>query len=244
MGSAEIKVRDLCCQYDQQEVLRKLSFSVEAGEFVAIVGSSGAGKSTLLHAIAGFLDFTGEILVPDRVGIVFQDYAVYPWFTVAGNIAVGLDRSLSLLERRSKVIEYLELVGLTDHADKYPAQLSGGQTQRVAVARSLAANPSVILFDEPFGSLDFFTRERMQTWLLDLWEKQHKTVLFVTHSIDEALFLSDRVLVVGSGTIVREFLVNFSRPREESLKFTESFVALKRLVRETMQLSQSTIHRN
>jgi len=138
-------------------------------------------------------------------------------------------------QRDELVAKYLEMIGLTNDARKYPYELSGGQSQRVALARALVLNPDVILMDEPFGALDQFTREKMQVWLLDIWEKSHKTVIFVTHNIEEAIYLSDRVIVMGQGVILGEFPVSFNRPREDQIKFTPAFVSLKRQVLELME---------
>jgi ABC-type nitrate/sulfonate/bicarbonate transport system ATPase subunit len=231
---AHIHVEHLSVKYGESEVLHDLCFQVERGEFVSIVGKSGCGKSTLLHALAGFIEHEGEIHFPADVGIVFQDYAVFPWLTVRGNISFGL-RSDSRKERKKLLADLLSMVGLVGDAKKYPFQLSGGQAQRVALARAFAADPSVILMDEPFGALDTFTRDKMQSWLLDMWEKDHKTVLFVTHNIEEALFLSDRVIVVGGGQILGEVPVSFGRPRLESIKFLQSFLDLKRDVLKYME---------
>ena len=162
-----IEVRDLCVSYGDHAVLDAVNLKVRNGEFVSIVGQSGCGKSTLLLALAGFIAYQGQVTVPEHIGMVFQNYAVFPWLTVRGNIAFGL-HELGALERENVIAHHLRLVGLEDHAHKYPAQLSGGQTQRVALARALAPRPKVVFMDEPFGALDMFTRERMQEWLEDV----------------------------------------------------------------------------
>jgi NitT/TauT family transport system ATP-binding protein len=231
---AQIQVRRLRVRYDGNEILHGVDLNVERGEFVSIVGQSGSGKSTLLHALAGFIDSEGEARMPKGIGMVFQNYAVYPWLTVRGNIAFGL-HGINRQKRERIIDTHLELVGLEEQENKYPAQLSGGQTQRVALARALAPNPEVIFMDEPFGALDMYTREKMQTWLLEVWEKDHKTVLFVTHNIEEAIFLSDRIIVIGDGKILGEFPSPFERPRTELLKFTPPFVELKRQILELIE---------
>lgn len=231
---AQIQVRGLRVRYDGNEILHGIDLNVERGEFVAIVGQSGSGKSTLLHALAGFIDSEGEVRMPKEIGMVFQNYAVYPWLTVRGNIAFGL-HGINRQKQEEIIAAHLNLVGLDEQADKYPAQLSGGQTQRVALARALAPNPEVIFMDEPFGALDMYTREKMQAWLLEVWEKDHKTVLFVTHNIEEAIFLSDRVIVIGDGEILGKFPSPFERPRTEPLKFTPTFVELKRQILELIE---------
>jgi NitT/TauT family transport system ATP-binding protein len=161
--------------------------------------------------------------------MVFQNYAVFPWLTVRDNIAFGL-RGLPVQEREDIVARYLEMVDLTAHAGKYPAQLSGGQTQRVALARAFAPNPKVIFMDEPFGALDTFSRNNMQEWLGQAWQRENKTILFVTHSIEEALFLSDRILLFGDGQICGDLNVDFARPRTAETKFDPEFVDLRKKV--------------
>ncbi|MEM9367583.1 MAG: ABC transporter ATP-binding protein [Planctomycetota bacterium] len=234
INTHEIVLNRLSVSYGDTQVLHELSLAVDAGEFVAIVGKSGSGKSTLLYALAGFVKSEGEIKKPDSIGMVFQDYAVYPWLRVSANVAFGL-RGDSSADRREIVHRYLDLVGLSDHAQKFPAQLSGGQVQRVALARALAPNPDLLLFDEPFGALDIYTREKMQTWLLNLWQTEHKTALFVTHGIEEAIYLSDRVVVIGAGSIVGQYDVPFSRPRDETIKYSAEFVALKQEIRSLLE---------
>jgi NitT/TauT family transport system ATP-binding protein len=229
-----IQVRGLRVRYGENEILHGLDFTVERGEFVSIVGKSGCGKSTLLHALAGFIDKEGEIKMPESVGMVFQNYAVFPWLSVKGNIGFGL-HGINGQQKEEVIVRHLEMIGLSADAHKYPAQLSGGQAQRVALARALAPDPEVILMDEPFGALDMFTREKMQTWLLDIWEEDHKTVLFVTHNIEEAIFLSDQLIVLGQGDILGEFPVPFDRPRSDQIKFTAAFVELKKQILETME---------
>lgn len=233
-NGAHISVDGLRVKYGDMEVLHGVDFQVKRGEFVSIVGKSGCGKSSLLHALAGFIEFTGDVKMPAEIGMVFQNYAVFPWLTVRGNIAFGLD-GLDAQQRHRVVEQSLEMVGLSNHAKKFPFQLSGGQAQRVALARALAPDPEVIFMDEPFGALDTFTRERMQTWLLDIWAKAGKTILFVTHNLEEAVFLSDRVIVFGQGDILGEFSVPFSRPRTERLKFTQPFADLKEQILELME---------
>jgi NitT/TauT family transport system ATP-binding protein len=188
--------------------LLDVDLDVAEREFVCLLGPSGCGKSTLLNLVAGFLrPSSGEILVDggpvtgpgaDR-GVVFQEYVLFPWLTVAGNVEFGLRlQGAPAAERRRTVERYLELVGLTAHAAKYPVQLSGGMKQRVAIARALANNPAIILMDEPFGALDAQTREVLQDELGRIQRLEHKTVLFVTHSIREAVYLADRVVVMTS----------------------------------------------
>ena len=188
--------------------LDRTSLDVRDGEFLSLLGPSGCGKSTLLDLLTGLTTPTdGEILIDghpvdgpgtDR-GIVFQQYALLPWRTALGNIEFGLENSVrSRRERRETARHYLNLVGLTDFADRHPGELSGGMKQRVAIARSLSYDPDVLLMDEPFAALDAFTRESLQDLLLTIREETQKTIVFVTHSIDEAVYLSDRVAVMSA----------------------------------------------
>ncbi|MEV7416594.1 ABC transporter ATP-binding protein [Streptomyces sp. NPDC089919] len=188
-------------------VLDGLDLELAAGSFTALLGPSGCGKSTVLGAVAGFVRPTaGRVTVadvpvtgpgPDR-GVVFQHYALFPWRTARGNVEFALKRlGLKRAERRRRALAALAEVGLADGAEKYPAQLSGGMQQRVALARAVAAEPDVLLLDEPFGALDALTRTRMQDLLRRLWQRTGLTVLFVTHDIDEALSLAERVVVLG-----------------------------------------------
>lgn len=191
------------------EALRDVDLDIAEGEFVALVGASGCGKSTLLRLAAGFERVTaGELSVGDRPvlgpgpdrGVVFQDYGLFPWLTVEDNVSYGLRmRGLPSAEVASRTREHLELVQLTAFADRYPGQLSGGMQQRVAIARVLANDPAVLLMDEPFGALDSLTRERLQHSLMEIWQAVRPTVLFVTHSVEEAVFLADRVVVMSGG---------------------------------------------
>lgn len=228
-----IEIDDLRVDYDGVEILHGINCSVQRGEFVSIVGKSGCGKSTLLLALAGFIPSEGRVTRPAEIGMVFQSYAVFPWLTVRGNIAFGV-RETDRAERERVIAKHLKLVDLEHHASKYPSQLSGGQTQRVALARAMAPNPSVILMDEPFGALDAFTRDRMQEWLQDVWERDHKTVLFVTHNIEEAIFLSDRIVTMGDGQVLDDLPVRLRRPRPPEVKFDHEFVELKRQIVQRM----------
>jgi NitT/TauT family transport system ATP-binding protein len=212
-GSAQIVIDGVSHLYRPprgREVLALDDVSLEVGnrEFVALLGPSGCGKSTLLYLIGGFLPVeTGAIRIdgkpvagpgPDR-GIVFQHFALFPWKTVRGNILYGLERqSLPQAEREKRAAEFIELVGLQGFEDSYPSQLSGGMKQRTAIARTLAFDPKILLMDEPFGALDAQTRGLMQSELLSIWRRTPKTVIFVTHDVQEAVFLADRVAVMSA----------------------------------------------
>lgn len=227
---AQISVEALSVFYGDVCVLSGVDLKVMRGEFVSVVGSSGSGKTTLLNSLAGFISYQGSIRVPGKIGVVFQDYSAFPWMTVSENIAFGLHDGGRRAGADEIVRQHLKLIKLEDSAGKYPAELSGGQVQRVGIARALAPNPDVILMDEPYGALDRDTRERMQKWLLDVWAQDNKTIFFITHDIEEAIFLSDRVLVLGGNRIADEYPVPFDRPRTEDIKFTHDFTALKRTI--------------
>lgn len=198
---------------------------LQPGTFTALIGPSGCGKSTLLNVVAGFVaPTTGGVAVDGRqvdgphpsVGVTFQSFALFPWFTALGNVEFPLRRiSMSKAERRQRAMEALSEVGLADHAQKYPNELSGGMKQRVAIARTFTSDPTVLLMDEPFGALDAQTRLRMQELLTQIWSRHRKTVLFVTHDVDEALRLADLVCVMtpGPGRICERIPVDLPRPR-------------------------------
>lgn len=209
-------------------------------EFVSIIGPSGCGKSTLIFISAGLLSPTeGTVLHlghpvtrPHRSrGVIFQGDAVFPWLTVQQNVEFGLKRRKVLREERHRIAaEYIKLVGLSGWEHRYPKELSGGMRKRVDIARVFANDPSLLLLDESFGQLDAQTKERLQVELLELWERDQKTVVFVTHDIEEALFLADRVVVMSArpGQIIRELAVPFGRPRSLELKTDPQFQLLRR----------------
>jgi NitT/TauT family transport system ATP-binding protein len=207
------------------EALRDISLTVSSGEFVALLGPSGCGKSTLLELIAGLEPISsGEITIdgqrvtgPDpRAVMVFQEHSLFSWLTVEDNVAFGLKmKGIPLAERRARARTVLERVRLAKFAGHYPHQLSGGMKQRAAIARALVGNPGFILMDEPFAALDFQTRVLMQQFLLEIWQDFGSTILFVTHQIDEAVLLSDRVLTfsAGPGRIIEDLKIDLPRPR-------------------------------
>jgi sulfonate transport system ATP-binding protein len=207
-------------------VLNNLSIEIRSGEFICIVGHSGCGKSTLLKIIAGLLEcnsgsvkLDGKIIQePDiDVGMIFQEHRLFPWLTIKENVALGLD-NISRDKGNRIVSEYLELVNLTGFETAYPHQLSGGMAQRASIARSLVNNPKVLLLDEPFGALDALTRIQMQQEILRIWEKEKTTMILVTHDIDEAIYLGDRVVVMSSrpGAILDIFQISLPRPRDRA----------------------------
>jgi NitT/TauT family transport system ATP-binding protein len=220
-------------------VLQDFNLSVREGEFLSVLGPSGCGKSSFLNILAGLVPQTkgdvridGQILsgVSRKLGVVFQGYALFPWRTVIENIEIGLEiRDVKRAERRAEASRFLALVGLQAYGNHYPHQLSGGMRQRVAIARALAYGPEVLLMDEPFGALDAQTRESLQSELLGIWEKSAKTVVFITHSIDEAIFLSDRVAIMtrGPGRVKEIIDIPLPRPRDDSVRNSTEFLALR-----------------
>jgi NitT/TauT family transport system ATP-binding protein len=230
--------------------LADIDVAIDQGEFVCLLGPSGCGKSTLLKIVAGLIPQTSGVVSidgrpvrgpgPDRA-VVFQDYALFPWMTVADNVEFGLAaRGVDPARRRATSAELLRAVGLADFAGKYPHHLSGGMKQRVSIARALAVDPVLLLMDEPFGALDAQTRFVMQQELLRIWRAYRKTVIFVTHSIEEALYLGDRVLVMTArpGRLKEEIRVTHPRPRDvASADFTQ-------LRRRTLDLLSEEIARS
>jgi len=222
---------------DEVEALAPVDLAIPRGEFVCMIGASGCGKSTLLRIIAGFEEpTTGEVAIDGKPvtgpgsdrGMVFQDYALFPWMTVRQNISFGpRQRHLAREEIDKTTDEFVRMVGLERFADRYPNQLSGGMKQRVAIARVLANNANILLMDEPFGALDALTREQLQNELLQIWERTGVTTIFVTHSVEEAVLLADRVLVMsaGPGKIDSDFRIDLPRPRDVS---SPEFNALRR----------------
>ncbi len=211
-----------------QVILQDINFNVDKGEFLCIVGPSGCGKTTLLRMIAG-LDFptNGHILEEETEisgpsierGYVFQQYSLFPWLNVLENVTFGLElRGMEENERNQKAREYLKMVGLSQAENSYPKELSGGMKQRVAIARSLVNDPHVLLMDEPFSALDVQTRHKLQEELVRIWREEQKTIIFVTHNVDEAVFLADRVVVLSRdpGTVIKSFQINLNRIRDRN----------------------------
>ncbi|XHO97230.1 ABC transporter ATP-binding protein [Azospirillum sp. A26] len=235
--------------------LQNIDLDIRKGEFVCLLGPSGCGKSTLLNAVAGFQPpTTGTVTVDGRIitepgpdrGMVFQEYALFPWMTVAQNVAFGLEiKGMSKPEIAERVEWLLQKLHLQDFRNRFPKDLSGGMRQRVAIARVLALDSPILLMDEPFGALDALTRRTLQDELLRIWEEVGKTILFVTHSIEESIYLADRIIVMTyrPGTIKRDVLVDMPRPRDGS---TPEFNRLKRelsqmVMEEQQRFSQDEI---
>jgi NitT/TauT family transport system ATP-binding protein len=227
--------------------LRNITAGIAEGEFVSIVGPSGCGKSTLLYIVGGFIPSSnGRVLVAGKTvtgpgrdrGPVFQEFALFPWKTVRGNILYGLiEQKMPRAQAEARVAYLLELVHLQGYENLYPKELSGGMKQRVAIARTLAYNPAILLMDEPFGSLDAHTRALLQDELLAIWERETKTVMFITHGVDEAVYLSDRVIVMTAspGRLKADIRIELPRPRRrESVlldrRYQEYVIEISRLM--------------
>ena len=247
--TARVRIENLTKHYDGEQgtvrALEDVTFDVANGEFVCIVGPSGSGKTTLFRIIAGLDDATagavylnGERVegpTPD-MGVVFQEYHLFPWRTVRGNVGFGLEKSgVPADDRRRRVAEMLDLVGLEEFADAYPKSLSGGMKQRVGLARALAVDPDLLLMDEPFGALDAQTKETLQGELLDIWRATGKTILFVTHDVEEAVKLADRIVVLSRspGRIDEVVDVDLPRPRSRAeTGFGEYYERVLELIRD------------
>jgi NitT/TauT family transport system ATP-binding protein len=238
----QIEVKNVSFEYrvDKGRVLaiKDVNFSVRQSEFLCLLGPSGCGKTTILNILAGLLQPTdGEIRIGGAAlgkngqnrGVVFQDFAqLFPWRTARHNVEFGLEmRKVDKATREQTALEFLRLVGLEKFADVFPHQLSGGMQQRVAIARSLAYNPQVLLMDEPFAALDAMTREDMQRLLTDIWQKTKKTIVYITHNVAEAVYLGDKVIVLDAhpGTVRAELALDLPRPRDP---LSEPFIVSQR----------------
>jgi len=243
-GAAGVQIVELTKVYDTRNgplsVFDRLSLDVAPGAFVAVVGPSGCGKTTLLLCLAGLLQPTaGEVRVdgqpivgpaPEQLGVIFQEANLLPWRSVLDNVAFPLElRGVGKKERYDRAAEFLDLVRLSDFTQAYPSELSGGMKQRVAIARGLIQDPRVLLMDEPFAALDEQTRMRMGAEVLRIWEATHKTIIFVTHNLTEAVFLSDQVVVLGTrpATVLDRVQVDLPRPRTYDAMATETFGLLR-----------------
>ncbi|MFC7397218.1 ABC transporter ATP-binding protein [Chelatococcus sp. GCM10030263] len=244
-ATTKLDIRNITKYYrsggERLTVLEDFSLAVAELEFLVLLGPSGCGKSTLLRIIDGIETCDeGEIILDGKNvtnttgagrGMVFQSFELFPWRTVLDNVAFGLEVSgTSKAERHARAREYVNLVGLSAFEKSYPHELSGGMQQRVGIARALAIKPSVLLMDEPYGALDVQTRDLLQDELLEIWDRERKTVIFVTHSIEEALYLADRIVVMSPrpGRIEQIIDVPFARPRREAVKSTPEFLNLRR----------------
>ncbi|MGP5079284.1 ABC transporter ATP-binding protein [Brachybacterium alimentarium] len=221
------------------EALGDVSLTVEENEFITVVGPSGCGKSTLMNILAGLEEPTGGTALVDGLevdgpsperGVIFQQYALFPWLTVRQNVEFGLKTAkVPAAERRATAQNFIDMVGLSDFADALPKTLSGGMKQRCAIARAYSMNPSILLMDEPFGALDALTRVRMQEHLLQTWEQEKRTIVFITHDVDEAAFLASRVIIMAArpGRIHRVIDVDLPYPRTEEVRLSPEFAEVR-----------------
>ncbi|MBT2583230.1 ABC transporter ATP-binding protein [Planococcus sp. ISL-109] len=234
---AKLSVDNLTKRLDGNEVLENLSFHIEEDEFVAVLGPSGSGKSTLFHLIGGlYTPDEGDILLDGKkingqkgsISYMPQSPSLFPWRTILENVLLGAE--LAGKKDPQAALKMMDKAGLKGYEKTYPHQLSGGMKQRAAFIRSLLSPQSLICLDEPFSALDEFTRSEMQRWLLSIWQDNKRSILFVTHNIEEALFLADRILVLSEkpANIIAEFKVGFPRPREEAITLTEEFLQYKK----------------
>ena len=247
----KLKVENLSKKFDTPNgeilALNKINFQIFRREFISVIGPSGCGKTTLIRILAG-LDFpsSGNVFLEGKKmegpgaerGMVFQDYTLFPWLSVKKNVMFGLEiKGLGKLKAEAEAMEWLDIVGLAKFADAYPEQLSGGMKQRVAIARSLANRPEILFLDEPFGALDAQTRSSMQAYLLKIWQNVDVTVFFVTHDLDEAIYLSDRILVLRAnpGEIDELIEVPVPRPRAPGQFLTPEFLATKKRLEEIIR---------
>jgi len=250
-----LKTENLRKSYESgQPVLKDISFTLEKGEVVVVVGPSGCGKSTFLRCLnmlepidSGTIQFKDRIIdrgkrdvyeIRQKIGMVFQSYTLFPWLTVEQNICFGLqERGVSKAAQKERSDYFINKVGLRGFEQHFPRQLSGGMQQRTAIARALANDPKILLMDEPFGALDNQTRVMMQELLLSIWESSRKTVLFVTHDIDEAIFMANKVAIFSArpGRIKTEVAVDFPHPRDYTLKTSPEFMALKARITEEIR---------
>ena len=252
----KLRVEDLSKKFDTPRgeilALNKINLQIHRREFITVIGPSGCGKTTLIRILAG-LDFptSGNVLLEGKKmegpgaerGMVFQDYTLFPWLSVKKNVMFGLEiKGLGSMKAEAEAMEWLEIVGLAKFADAYPGQLSGGMKQRVAIARSLANRPEILFLDEPFGALDAQTRASMQAYLLKIWQNVDVTIFFVTHDLDEAVYLSDRILVLRSnpGEIDELIEVPVPRPRDPGQFLTPEFLATKKRLEQLIRPPELT----
>ncbi len=234
-----VKVENLNVNYGENTILNDLSFSIKENEFFVLVGKSGSGKTTLLKSISGLLDYNGRIVTNGELRLVFQDDRLLPWLKVSQNIKLGIpvynnnhiDRDHKLSEEtKEKIVQVSEHLEIEDLLRKYPDQISGGEKQRVSIARAFISEPQIVLMDEPFKSLDIFTKENIYDWLLNFWRKLGSSIIYVTHDLEEALFLGDRVALLQDGQIIKSIEVPFDRPRNKNIKYSDKFTEYRKML--------------
>lgn len=245
-AAVKVKIDNVVKTYNTRKgetvALNGVSLDIKENEFICVVGPSGCGKSTLLNIIAGLLEPTsGSVSVDDKIvdgpgperGVVFQQYALFPWLTVLKNVEFGLKlKGITGDQATQEAMKYLKMVDLEQFANSYPKELSGGMKQRVAIARAYAVNPQVLLMDEPFGALDAQTRTQLQTELLETWEKERKTCFFITHDVDEAIILAQKVIIMSArpGRIKEIVDITIPYPRTQETKMSPEFLELKNYI--------------
>ncbi|KKE80454.1 ABC transporter ATP-binding protein [Oceanobacillus caeni] len=238
-----LEIHDISKSFEDNHVLSNINFSVKDGEFVSLLGPSGSGKSTLFSIIGGMSQPSGGSIYLDRekingkrgsISYMPQSSSLFPWRTILDNVVLG--QEIAGKVDKEKALEMIERAGLKGYENSYPRQLSGGMKQRVSFIRSLLSPQSLILLDEPFSALDEFTRTKMQKWLLSIWEEHKRSILFITHNIEEAIFLSDRIIILSNkpATVKKEFIIPFDRPRDVNLLLSEEFLTWKKKIYEEM----------
>ncbi len=224
-----LEVRISNCSREGVRILSDISFDLEAREVLAITGKSGVGKTTLLNAIAGLVNYQGRIAVPKRIGFVFQNPSLFPWMTAGENIAFALNK-----DNGNPLAHFLKMADIEDKLHTYPHKLSGGQKQRVAFARALGSGPELLLLDEPFANLDYLSRLEMHTWLSQVLAEEKIPAIIVTHDLEEAIYLSDRVLVLKKDKKQHEVDVPFKKPRTNDIRYSRKFQEIKRELMEVI----------
>ena len=230
MSATSIELNNFSVERADQVIIKPINLTINRGKFISVIGHSGCGKSTLLQALANFIPHAGYKLLHGQIGYVAQDIGVFPFMTVIDHLKFVTGLSSSAPEI-TKLIDY---AGLTKYRDSYPATLSGGQVQRLNFIRAFATKPEIALCDEPFSALDEQTRTQMQLWLLDYWQENKSTIIFVTHSTEEALLLSDQVIVLKSGEIAATLNIDLPRPRRTELLYSEEFIELRKELTQTL----------
>ncbi len=237
-----LNIKNLVVQFDDLTVLDNINLTINQGEFICILGSSGCGKTTLLNVMAGFINPTsGQVCYENRIikkptseiCTIYQEHALFPWMTIYENIESGLKFSkVNISKRKSIIKKFLHDFDLKGYGEYYPHEISHGMRQRVAICRSLAVNPAMILMDEPFSSLDPVTKLKLQKYILNVWKKTNKTIVFVTHDIDEAIFLSDKIFVLTKkpSTIKKEIINPLQRPRRDSVIISGEYIKFKQFL--------------
>lgn len=228
-----LSVDNLSVTYNEINILKNINFEINANEIVTLIGKSGVGKTTIIKAINGNIKYEGNIVSTDKKRTVYQEDYLFNWFNGYKNISIGVDGlKLEKKEIKERVLNVTQELDIIHLLKKHPYEMSGGEKKRVAIARAYISYPELILMDEPFSSLDIFTKEKMYVELLKIWENTNNSILFITHDIEEAILLSDRILIIKNQEISNEFFINFARPRLMNIKFSEKFIQLRKEISE------------